>query len=141
MSTGTDCDSIALRVVAKHVAKNPNAALEAAGQRHQVSELKEELTQTTRTKQKVLAVGEKLLRELVRCKRLIAPWRSEGEVLLEVLSFACGEALGSQWTQADVDEIRDWCVKQSGGSVVGQLRLEVVRNAVFRNQEQMDLGA
>jgi hypothetical protein len=137
MSTGIDGDSIALRVVARRFAKNPNAALEAAGQRRQVAELREELTQTTQTKQKVLAVGEKLLRELVRCKRLIAPWRTEGEVLLEVLSFA----LGSQWTQEDVDEIRDWCVTQSGGSVVGQLRLEVVRNAVFRNQEQMNLGA
>jgi hypothetical protein len=137
MSTNTDCDSIALRVVARRVAQNPTAALVVAGQRRQMAELREELTQTTKTKQKVLAVGEKLLRELVRCKRLIAPWRTEGEVLLEVLSFA----LGSQWTQEDVDEIRDWCVTQNGGSVVGQLRLEVLRNAVFRNQEQMGLGA
>jgi hypothetical protein len=140
-NAGGDAESIAMRVVANHVARNPNAALEAAGQRHQMSGLRGEVTEANKAKQKVVAVGGKLVRELVRCKMLIAPWRPEGEVLLEVLSVASEQAFGSQWSQEDVDEIRDWCVKGDGGSVVGQLRMEVVRNAIFRNQDQMNLGA
>jgi hypothetical protein len=50
--------------------------------------------------------------------------------LLEVLTTACKDAFGFHWSNAEVDEIRSWCYKESGGSVVGPLRLEVVRNAI-----------
>lgn len=141
MASSESPESIALRVVANHVARNPTAALEAAGQRRQVSGLRVEVSQTNKAKQRVLAVGKKMVQELVRYKMMAEPWKSEGQVLLEVLSKASEEAFGTQWSQEDVDEIRSWCDKQTGGSVVGQLRTEVTRAAIFRNRDQMSLGA
>jgi hypothetical protein len=126
----SDMESIAMRVVAKSVAKNPDVAEKAAGNRHQVSGLKKELTQNKKAQEKVLAVGEKVVKELVRCKMAAEPGRSENDVLLEVLTTACKDAFGFRWSNEDVDEIQSWCAKESGGTVVGPLRTEVFRNAM-----------
>jgi hypothetical protein len=142
-------DSIGRRVVAKSCAKNPTVALEAADHRHQVSELKEKLAvakkrvQETSTswaqrcvslvsrKQKVLSVGSFLVKELVAVKMLESPEKTESEVLVGLLTDASVEAFGDGWTHRDVDEIRQWCVKDDGSTVVGQLRAEVARNATY----------
>jgi hypothetical protein len=142
-------DSIGRRVVAKSCAKNPTVALEAADHRHQVSKLKEKLAlakkraQESSTiwaqrcasllsrKQKVLSVGSFFVKELVAVKMAADPEKTEGEVLVGLLTDASVEAFGEGWTNRDVDEIRQWCVKDDGSTVVGPLRAEVARNTTY----------
>jgi hypothetical protein len=142
-------DSIGRRVVAKSCAKNPMVALEAAAHRHQVSDLKERLAVAKKRaqeastswaqrcvslvsrKQKVLSVGSFLVKELCAVKMAESPEKTESEVLVGLLTDASVEAFGVGWTHRDVDEIRQWCVKDDGSTVIGQMRAEVARNATY----------
>jgi hypothetical protein len=60
-----------------------------------------------------------------------SPEKTESEVLVGLLTDASVEAFGVGWTHRDVDEIRQWCVKDDGSTVVGQMRAEVARNATY----------
>ena len=142
-------ETIGKRVAAKSCAKNPSVAMESAEQRHRISGLRGDLKKAKRRavvvstnltqrlnavisrKQRVLMMGDAAVRKLVGYKMTENEEMTEAEALVSVITEISVDAFGPAWSNSDVTEIRQWCLLQGGGSVVGQVRGEVARVATF----------